>query len=66
MPSKEAPIFAKIKNILEIFDGGTPVYVYFEDMGKLTAAPKSLWVTPSDILIHQLKKLLGEENAVLR
>ena len=53
---------AKVKNLLAIFEGPTPVYVYFADTKKLTCAARSMWVMVNDPLLEELKKLLGEES----
>lgn len=62
VPSVGAPVFDRAKNLLEIFEGNTPVFVMFADTGRLTRAPRALWVDLNDVLMRQLRVVLGEEN----
>ncbi len=64
--SKEDPLFAKALNVISIFEGITPVYVYFEDSKKYTCAPKHLWTTINEPLIKELQRILGPERVVQR
>jgi DNA polymerase-3 subunit alpha len=50
-----------VKTALAEFGGDTPVYVV-EASGKRLLAPESLWVTPDQRLISELKEILGQEN----
>ncbi len=63
-PSRGSEAFEKASNLLSIFEGPTPVYVFFEDTGKLTLAPQSMWVEYNQPLLTELKRVLGEKNAV--
>ena len=60
-PSASSPEFLRAKNLLEIFEGSCPVYVLFTDTGKLTVAPRSLWVDCNDVLLRELGATLGDE-----
>ncbi len=62
--SRNCPEFRKAQQYLCIFEGIEPVYVRFLDTGKMTLAPRSLWVDYNAPLDVQLKRLLGEENVV--
>ena len=55
----------KAQNLLEIFEGTTPVYVFFQDTQKVGLAPRSMWVFPNDVLLGQLTEILGEGNVKL-
>ncbi len=66
MKSREDPVFQKAFNVISIFEGITPVYVYFEDTGKYTCAPKHLWTTVNKPLLKELKYILGDERVVVR
>ncbi|MFQ8599667.1 MAG: hypothetical protein ACLSAP_03115 [Oscillospiraceae bacterium] len=46
--------------MLRVFDGITPVYVYFEDQKKLTCAPRSLWVSCNGVMLGELERILGQ------
>lgn len=48
-----------------MFDGAEPVYIRFMDTGKLVKAPQSMWVWPHEVLLEELKRILGEENVAL-
>ena len=62
----ECKEFKKAKNLLEIFDGPTPVVLYLTSSKKQLMAPRSLWVDVNDVLLRELKKLLGEESVKLK
>ena len=62
----ECAEFKKAKNLLEIFDGTTPVILYLTDSKKQFMAPKSLWVDVNSVLIRELKKVLGEDSVKLK
>ncbi len=62
---RESEKWNKSQKYLLVFDGGTPVYVYFEQDKKLTLAPRGLWVDPCDLLLRLLREQLGEKNVAL-
>lgn len=62
--SEDHPVFKRALNLIKIFEGATPLYVKFEDTGKAKLAPKALWVDTNEVLVRELKSLLGEPNAV--
>ena len=64
-PSEKSAELEQVKKLLRIFDGTTPVYVYFIEDSKLTCAPRSLWISPNSVLIGELKRFLGEGNIKL-
>ena len=66
VPSQTCTEFHKVTNLLTIFEGDFPVYVYFEDRKQLTLAPKNLWTLNSDRLCSELKRILGERNVVVK
>lgn len=55
----------KSQLFLEIFEGETPVYIYFMDIKKLLVAPRSMWTDVNPTMMKELKNILGEENVVL-
>ncbi len=63
--SRQGEQMEKTQNLLEIFEGQTPVYVFFQDTQKVSLAPRSLWVFVNDVLLRQLMELLGENNVKL-
>lgn len=62
VPSKESPLYEKAKKYILVFDGPTPLYVYFEDTKKLMLAPTSMRVDVNDVLLRELGKVLGKAN----
>ena len=50
LSSMRSESFEETKNLLQIFEGNFPVYMYFEDTKQRMLAPKSLWCTQSDLL----------------
>ena len=61
LPSNEGEVYDRVINLLEIFDGQTPVYFKFSDNGKRVQAPRKLFVQLNDPLISELKRILGEK-----
>ena len=65
-PSRQSFVYRKAMQYTAIFDGRVPLYLYFEDEKKLVRAPVSLFVDGNEVLLRELKRLLGEKNVVLR
>ncbi len=65
VPSMESEEFKKVQSLLQIFDGTTPVFVYFSDKEKLTRAV-GLDTFISDKTMGVLKTILGERNVVMK
>ncbi len=61
LPSRHCPEFGKVENLLTIFEGGMPVYMYFEDQKQLTQAPRNLWTLDNELLYSELRRILGEK-----
>lgn len=55
-----------LKNLLSIFDGKVPVYIYFKDTKKYEFLGLEYLVDVNDPLLRELKYKIGEENVVLR
>ncbi len=66
VPSRGCPQFAKVENLLSIFEGQLPVYIYFEDQKQLTLAPRELWSMEHELLTCELKRILGEKNVAFK
>lgn len=68
----DSPVFEQVKNLLSIFapeettDPRETVYFFFEDTQKYNVAARGLWTRWNTVLERELKKLLGEQNVVLR
>ena len=66
VPSRRSPQFAKVENLLSIFEGPLPVYIYFEDQKQLTLAPRDLWSMEHELLTCELKRILGDKNVAFK
>ena len=64
--SMRSESFEETKNLLQIFEGNFPVYMYFEDTKQRMLAPKSLWCTQSDLLVSELERVLGAGNVKVK
>lgn len=65
--SKNADNWIRSQKFMAVFDGDTPVYVYFTQDKQLTLAPRNMWVSVCDVLLRVLKEELGDANvAVVR
>ncbi len=60
--NSENPMYRKALKYTAVFDGPTPLYIYFTDSKQLMAAPISMRVSVNDVLIRELKKILGVKN----
>ena len=66
LSSMRSESFEETKNLLQIFEGNFPVYMYFEDTKQRMLAPKSLWCTQSDLLVSELELVLGAGNVKVK
>lgn len=62
----ESQEFLRAKKVLRIFDGQTAVYVYCTDIKKLMLAPRDLWVDVNDVMLLELKNILGDNNVSMK
>ena len=54
-----------VKELLKLYSGDVPVYVYVESENKYYAASREYWIEPSSALERHLKKNLGEECCII-
>ncbi|MGN0708136.1 MAG: DNA polymerase III subunit alpha [Faecalibacterium sp.] len=66
LPSRSCPQYAKVVNLLEIFDGNMPVILYLEDTRQKLAAPRRLYALDHPLLYKELERLLGEGNVATK
>ena len=66
LPSRSCPQYAKVVNLLEIFDGDIPVILYLEDTGQKLAAPRRLYASGHPLLFKELDRLLGTGNVATK
>ena len=64
--TKDGVLFNKARILIEIFEGGTPVFFYLEKDKKVLKAPTHLWVSLNDVLISELKNQLGADSVKLK
>ncbi len=75
-PSKRSGLYLKFESkgdsrlhraetVLSIFEGGIPLYYYYEDEGKYIRMPQDRWVDVNPTMLSELKRLLGEGNVAL-
>lgn len=50
--------------VTAVFEGRFPLYIRFRDTGKLMRAPDSMSVTPNEVMINELERIVGKENVV--
>ncbi len=66
LPTKEYVNMQKVQDLVSIFEGGVPLCYFYEDSKKYESAPRSQWVQPNEMLLKELKQLLGDANVVLK
>lgn len=66
LPNMQGELFERVKNLLSIFEGATPVMLYLTDTEQVRRAPRTLWVQPTALLQKELEGLLGKGNVVLK
>ncbi len=62
VPALQSGAFDEAKNLLSIFEGNTPVFLYVEDTKQKMRAPRSLWCVESELLVSELERILGVGN----
>lgn len=63
--SEQSEEYRRACLITSVFEGSVPLYIRFDDKKKLMRAPKSMFVSPNDVMLEELKRLLGHDNVVL-
>jgi hypothetical protein len=41
------------------------VYIKYKSSGKRVLLPRGMWIYKNDVLINEIKNVLGDENVVL-
>ena len=65
IPTGKENKISMVKELLKLYSGDVPVYIYVESENKYYSADKELWIQPSDALQRHLKKNLGEECQIV-
>ncbi len=58
--------YEKAIKLIEVFEGDTQLFIFYPDTKKLMRAPSNLRLDPNEVLLRELKKLLGEENVKIK
>lgn len=66
VPSFDSDVYKRAEKLIEVFDGDFPLYVFLCDKHKLTVAPRKLWVYMNDVMLGELKKILGDKNVYVK
>lgn len=66
LPSRSCPEYAKVINLLEIFDGDMPVIFYLEDTKQKLAAPRRLYTNGHPLFFQELERLVGRANVATK
>ena len=66
LPSRTCPEYAKVINLLEIFDGDMPVIFYLEDTRQKLAAPRRLYTSGHPLFFEELRRIVGEKNVATK
>ena len=65
IPTRRDPGYIKALQYIRIFDGDFPVYVKFQDQGKILRTPERFNVSLNLPLVKALEALLGEGNVAV-
>ena len=65
VPNEQDGLYDRAMKYVAVFDGPTPLYLYFTETKKLLLAPAQYRVSVNDVLIRALEELLGRENVAL-
>lgn len=60
----DSPQVECCRKLLAIFDGNTPLYYYFNDTKKYHANPIKQGIDVNNVLLRELRKILGESNVI--
>lgn len=66
LPSRSCEQYAKVINLLEIFDGDIPVILYIEETKQKLGVPRRLYTSGHPLFRKELERLLGAENVATK
>lgn len=64
--SRNSEEYRRAVLLVSIFEGKTPLYLFFEDTHKLNLAPPGMWVDVNEPLLGELRRQIGEKNVALQ
>ena len=62
VPSRSSREYAKVVNLLHIFDGDMPVLLYLMDTKQYLQVPRHLYTSGHPLLFEELERLVGTDN----
>ena len=62
LPSESSPLYAKVRAIVSMFPGDSAAVLYFADTGSRRGSRCGI----RESMLRELKRLLGEENVVVK
>ncbi len=65
VPHENSTDYRRAIQVTDIFDGSTPLYIYFMETKTLRRAPSHMWVSLNDVMINELKKRIGSSNVAV-
>ena len=66
VPSRQSREYAKVVNLLGIFDGDIPVLLYLTDTKQYLRAPRHLYASGHPLLLEELERLVGKGNVATK
>ena len=66
LPSRSCPQYAKVINLLGIFDGNMPEILCLEDTKQKLAAPRRLYTSGHPLFFEELQRIVGERNVATK
>ena len=66
IPTENDEKKAKLKNLVSIFEGKIPVYLYYEDTKKYDFLGMEYLTSINQPLVNEIKHIFGENNVVVR
>lgn len=66
LPSEMSKECEYVKKLLAVFDGTNPVSLYYADEKRYDHLPRSGAVALNDVLVNELKRVLGSDSVVIR
>ncbi len=66
IPEADAVKIEKLKNLVSIFEGKIPVYLYYENTKKYDFLGIEYFTSINKPLINEIKHIFGEDNVVVR
>lgn len=66
LSSADEQLLSSLKNLISIFEGRMPVYLYYTDTQKYEFLGNDYLVSINKPLENELKSILGDENVVIR